>query len=298
MRNVARRVLRPIVVLVRALTRPVTSRVRARVVFWARQATDERFLNLEHQMGEVRADIAGLERYMPAVLNAIASQNAMNRANVRSEAEIGRLVGSVLERFESALSELAAARGGADLGALVEPKVLHAERLSPDDGVLRLNLACGHAVMAGFVNVDVHPFDEVDVVADPENLPFDPGSVAELRAVHLLERYPARELEQTVLPHWIGLLEPGGSLVVVVRDTDALVRSYVAGGLDFETLQETIFGADEHGGHPPRTLFSRDSAMTLFERAGLEAVGVRRPAGPTSTLELEISGRKPAQTRP
>jgi hypothetical protein len=298
MRNIARRVLRPFVTLVRALLRPVTSRLRARVMFLSRQATDDRFVNLEHQMGEVRADIAGLERYLPAVLTAIASQNAMNRSNVRSEAEIGRLVHSVLERFDAAFSELREARGGADLGALVEPKVLHPERLSPIDGVLRLNLACGRAAMAGFVNLDVQPFDEVDVVADPRNLPFDPESVEELRAVHVLQRYSARELEETVLPHWLSVLRPGGSLVAVISDADAMVRGYVAGRLDFETLRDATFGDDRGARDAPVTMFSRDSAVTLFERAGLDEVSVRRPNGPTSTSELEIRGRKPARPRP
>jgi hypothetical protein len=298
MRDVVRRALRPIVAVVKACTRPVSSRLRARVVFWARQGTDDRFVNLEHQMGEVRADIAGLERYMPALLNAIASQNAMNRANVRSEAEIGRLVGAVLERFEAALAEQRAGRGGADLGALVEPKVLHPERLTPDDGVLRLNLASGHEIVPGFVNVDVQPFDEVDVVADPRNLPFEPGSVAELRAVHLLERYPTRELEETVLPHWIAVLAPGAPLVALVRDADALVRGYVAGEVDFETLREATFGAGAPGEPALLSMFSRDSAVALFERVGLREVSVRRATGTARGSDLEISGCAPARPRP
>lgn len=296
MRDVARRVLRPIAAVLKAVARPLTLRLHARVVYWTHEVTDDRFVNLEEQMRVVLADVTGLERYVPAVLSAIASQNAMNRANVRSEAEISRLVGSVLERFEAVRAELTGS-DATDLGALVEPKVLHPERLSPTDGVVRLNLACGHRTLPGFVNVDSQPFDEVDVVADPRNLPFDPGSVAEVRAVHLLERYPASELERTVLPHWLALLAPGGSLVAVVRDADAMVRAYVAGELAFETLRDATFGAGEHGGPPALSMFSRDSAVALFERVGLEEISVRRPGGPTSSAELEIRGCAPLQPR-
>jgi len=294
MRSFARKVLRPFLRVLLRVARPVTAKIRTRIFFWARQATDIRFENLERQMAVANTDIDGLERYMPAVLNAIASQNAMNRANVRSEEEIAHLVRSVFERFDAALREVAAPREETHLDAFVEPKVLHPERVNTA-GELRLNLGCGRDALPGYVNIDSQAFDEVDVLADPRNLPFDQRSVAEIRSVHVLQRFSASELKEVVLPHWVSLLEPGGSIVAVVPDVDSMIKSYVAGELEFEALRDRTFG-ETHD--PPMTMFSRDTLSTLFADAGLEGVSVRNARWPEPTHEIEVVARSSSASAP
>jgi hypothetical protein len=290
MKNLARRGLRPL----KRLAGPVIRRLHFRVVYWTHEATDARFENLERQVLANSADVAGLERYVPAILNAIQSQNAMNRANVRTEEQLSQLVQSVLERFQTVRNELLYAQEGRRLEPLSEPKVLHPERLEAAGRDLRLNLGCANTARPGYVNVDGQPFDAVDVLADPRDLPFDPQSVAEIRAAHLLERFSLQEVENALLPHWVSLLAPGGSLVAVVPDADAMVRAYVAGVLSFEELRDSTFGDRGEGSDIRFTMFSPAVITQLLVDAGLDDVVVRHPDPVTPTREIEVVGRKPS----
>jgi hypothetical protein len=286
MKKLARAVLK-------TLARPFTCRVHARVVLWTRATTDPAFEQLQGQVTATRADVDGLIRYMPAVLNAIAAQNAMNRANVRTEEELARLVQSVLERFQTVRNELLYGRDGTRLDGVFEPKILHPDRVEAARQDLRLNLGCGQVARSGYVNVDSQPFEATDVLADPRDLPFDPRSVSEIRADRLLERFTLNEVQGALLPHWVTLLRPGGSLVVTAADADAMVRGYVSGRLSFDELRDATFGEAGDGGDIRYTMFSPASLIELLTGAGLDDV-VRRNADPvTPTGEIEVAGRRP-----
>ena len=238
MKNLARRVLRPLARPIKRLAGPAIRRLHFRVVYWTHEATDARFENLEFQVAATRADVDGLARYVPAVLNTIASQNAMNRANVRTEEELARLVRSVLERFESVRNELVSGRAAHGLDALFEPKVLHPERIEAAGGDLRLNLACGQETPTGLHQRRRAALRCRRRLGRPRDLPFDAESVTEIRVGRLLERSALEEIERALLPHWVSLLRPGGLLVAVVPDGDAMVRAYVAGDLSFDELRD------------------------------------------------------------
>ncbi len=285
MKRLVRALLRPL----RPLGRPIVRKLRARVTFWARRATDERFEHVEGKLAETRTDVEGLEHCVPALLNAIAAQNALNRANVRTEAELARLVSSVLAEFQSVRNEVVGAKEGG-LDPVFEPKILHPEAISGEG--LRLNLGAGAAPRSGYVNVDIQPFDGTDVLAHPAGLPFETDSVAEIRAVHLLDHYSLDEGRGTLLPHWVRILRPSGTLTVVVPDGDSLVRSYVAGELSFDELRDATFGQGADDRSVRFTMFSRTSIVDLLAEAGLEEIELRAdPRGPSR--EIEVVGRKP-----
>jgi hypothetical protein len=278
--------------LARALLGPLIRPVRARIVFWANQGSDRRFENVETLVGSLREDVDGIERYVPALLNAIATQNAQSRANVRSEAELASLVHSVLARFQTLHDDLVAARRDR-LDTAFEPKILRPERLETAEGEIRVLIGPGSAESdPGYVHVDASPLETTDVLASPDNLPFDPGSVAEVRAANL-ERFTISELAGTLLPHWVNLLAPGGSLVVKAPDADALVRDYVGGAVSFEELRDATFGGG--AAERPLAMFDRASLTRLLTEAGLDDVVLR--SDPTaSRREIEAAGRKPVTT--
>jgi predicted SAM-dependent methyltransferase len=59
---------------------------------------------------------------------------------------------------------------------------------------MKLNLGCGGRKLAGYVNVDISPTVEPDLLFDLEQLPwpFDTGAVEEIQALHVLEHIGAR----------------------------------------------------------------------------------------------------------
>lgn len=78
---------------------------------------------------------------------------------------------------------------------------------------LRLNVGCGHEVLAGFVNLDVRPVPGLALRADALRLPFADGSAAEVRAGSLLEHFAD---PCDVLDELHRVVSPGGRLVVRV----------------------------------------------------------------------------------
>lgn len=88
-------------------------------------------------------------------------------------------------------------------------------------GLLRVDVGCGAAKPEGFVGVDARPLPGVDVVHDVRRgLPFDEGSVGQLRVQDFLEHLrPGREIVNFMREAY-RVLAPGGWLTAAVPSTD------------------------------------------------------------------------------
>jgi SAM-dependent methyltransferase len=85
---------------------------------------------------------------------------------------------------------------------------------------VKLNLGAGRIQISGYVNIDVDPTMEPDLVADAESLPFEDGSVDEIYASHILEHL---RWDSPALTEWFRVLKHGGLLTVAVPD---IVQTY------------------------------------------------------------------------
>lgn len=299
MNSLARRGLMPLIRPLKRLARPVLTRLHLRVVHWTREVTDRRLENLEVQLAAVRSELDGLGRYIPLILSSIQSQSGTVRADARSEDRLAELAQEVLERFQFVRNELFYELRYGDHErrpvAALESRVLNPAKLEAARGNLRLNLGCGHVVRPEYVNLDARPLEHVDVVADVRDLPFEPGSVSEIYAAHLLEHFPVEELKRVVLPHWISRLAPGGRLVAVVPDAQTMIAEYAAGRFSFDDLREVTFGDQEYEGDFHYNMFTKESLSELLEGAGLEHVTVTAAARRNGVCyEMEIVAGKPA----
>lgn len=206
----------------------------------------DRITRMERELAALRP-AAAIADHLPALLNAISTQNAT-----------ARLLRRELDELQARVAALAAGAPSADPAALAaserraEDAARQLERLEQriehvrldllartregqagtgDDAMvdaaalprpLRLNLGAGERPLAGYVNVDACSLPGIDLVADARALPLPPASVAEIRSSHLVDAFSEDELRHVVLPHWRALLEPGGAVVLVVPDADAM----------------------------------------------------------------------------
>jgi hypothetical protein len=279
---------------------------------------NHRLVEAEKTLHAAAAATADIERYQPAVLNAIASTNGTARLLRREQAELrekvtSRLdalsdaVGQVRSDFEPHIETLAWLLGrvetiraemlhelryGRDRDATeTETIVVRPDALTGDD--IRLNLGCGHLPLDGFVNVDMRQLPGVDIVAPVDDLPFEPASIAEIFSAHVLEHFPEIELSRHLLPYWVGLLRPRGTFRAVVPDLPSMIQQYVREDIDFESLRQVAYGGQEYEGDFHYTAFTTDRLGELMEGAGLtdiEVIATGRPNG--DCLEFEISGRR------
>jgi predicted SAM-dependent methyltransferase len=92
---------------------------------------------------------------------------------------------------------------------------------------IKLNLGCYNRKIYGFVNVDILPEFEPDIIDDVGKLKkFKDNSVDLVYASHLLEHF-SRHDTLKVLKRWYEVLKPGGKLRISVPDFNKIVRYYL-----------------------------------------------------------------------
>jgi hypothetical protein len=188
--------------------------------------------------------------------------------------EVVTAVESVSSRLEFVRAELmfelrAASARGPKLG--YEPRTIAADKVDmlKANGNVKLNIGCGHVPLEGYINVDQRDLPGVDIVAEATDLPFELGSVDQIFSSHVLEHFPIEHLRRVVLPHWIGILRPGGTFRCVVPDAEAMIEAFARGEMSFDDLREVTYGLQEYDGDFHFNMFSRVSLPALLTSCGL-----------------------------
>lgn len=153
--------------------------------------------------------------------------------------------------------------------ALLNPEKVEAARAS---GRISLNVGCGHIPEPGYLNVDRRALPGVDIVAEADDLPFEPASVREIRSSHLVEHFPEEALIRSLLPHWKSRLEPGGRLLAIVPDGETMLAEHAAGRYPFEDLREVLYGGQDYEGDFHYDLLTPASLEALLKGAGFTGV--------------------------
>ena len=181
-------------------------------------ATAERLAALEIKVAGLVESVASMSTSQPEVLNAIASTGGTARTLARAieagdaavRAEMRPHIDAialVMRRIETVRMEMMhEARYGSHAanGAKVEPRIVNPAKVAA--GPLRLNLGAGHLTPPEYINVDMRELPGIDVVATADDLPFDPGSVAEIFSSHVVEHFPDEQLRRSLLPYWVTML--------------------------------------------------------------------------------------------
>jgi SAM-dependent methyltransferase len=83
-----------------------------------------------------------------------------------------------------------------------------------------LNLGCGYRKIPGYINIDIRPEVNPDLVCDcSEGLPFKDGSVQKVRAFDFLEHIPTGKTVRMIEEIW-RVFEPGVEFESLTPSTD------------------------------------------------------------------------------
>jgi predicted SAM-dependent methyltransferase len=141
----------------------------------------------------------------------------------------------------------------------------------PRSAQIRLNLGCYDKHLPGFINVDVRPECNPDVVDDVIELhSFDDGTVDLIYASHMLE-HVRREDVHHVLRNWYNKLKTGGILRLAVPDFDAIARRYIYTG-EIEEIMSPTMGSQRHDYDFHYVLFDEKSLSNALKEAGFDEV--------------------------
>jgi hypothetical protein len=272
-----------------------TARLLARETQGLRQRIDDvgqRIHDVGQRIDDVGQRIHDVGQRIDDVGQAIWAGDEAVREELRPHIQT---LAWLLQRVETVRAEMMheLRYGQSHEAAKIEPKVINAEHLNDDD--IRLNLGAGHIAIEGFVNVDMRELPGIDVVAPIDDLPFEPGTIAEIFSSHTIEHFPEQDLRRRLLPYWVGLLKPAGTFRAIVPDLEAMTKAYVNGEMTFEILRAVTYGGQEYEGDFHFTGFTPDSMSSLLVECGLERPKVTASGRPNGDcLEFEISATKPS----
>jgi len=137
---------------------------------------------------------------------------------------------------------------------------------------------------AGCLKLELREDREDTFLADLANLPILPCGAAKLVAPFIVERVPARELAEKILPHWRERLAPGGELVVVTLDGPAWAADLARRAADFEGFRARL-GAD--GARPPlRNVVDENALHGALLAAGFAEVEPARRSAEKMTMRI------------
>lgn len=110
---------------------------------------------------------------------------------------------------------------------------------------MKLHLGCGNKRIEGFMNVDIRPGNNVDIIDNISELnSVDNSSVELIYASHVLEHFGRHEYIN-VLERWYDLLKKGGKLRLSVPDFNKVVEMY-NNGYELKKLWGFLYGGQTY----------------------------------------------------
>lgn len=140
--------------------------------------------------------------------------------------------------------------------------------------MIRLNLGSCDLPLDGWINVDKSTSAHIkaDLHADALDLGnyFEPGTVDEIYAGHLVEHLTPEEAEQAIA-YWKSLLKPGGKFGFVTPDFRHLAKEYLAGGIPLEDMIDIyVFSYCQESHHA--SLWDQEAQFKILEKHGFSNI--------------------------
>lgn len=111
---------------------------------------------------------------------------------------------------------------------------------------MKLNIGSGQRPFGTpdhpWINIDVNPAWNPDVVASGDSLPYPDETVDMIVLHHVLEHFGCGEGD-SMLRECFRVLKPGGSLLVFVPDMYELVTGWINGRIDTQIFLTNVYGA-------------------------------------------------------
>lgn len=108
------------------------------------------------------------------------------------------------------------------------------------EDLVRLNIGCGKDIREDCINLDVYPYDNVDIIRDlRRGLPFEDNRFEDVLAQDILEHFDYEDFKFIVDEIW-RVLKPRGNLVIRVPNCENGVWAFRPGHKTFFTVDAVI----------------------------------------------------------
>jgi SAM-dependent methyltransferase len=192
--------------------------------------------------------------------------------------------------------------------------VWRTEHLKPgiyDGSPVRLNVGSGPTRLPGFINIDIEPYENTDLIWDftpqmdwnehtypyPGHLPWEDGCVDEVLASHVLEHFRYHHACD-LIRDWCRVLKPGGRIEIATPDFEAVWRGLADGSVVYLQAIQNLYAGETV--YPPGTWDYHYNCVDFawlkgqLHTWGCELDSMRRLPGRTGggILELRVEARK------
>lgn len=153
---------------------------------------------------------------------------------------------------------------------------------------LLLNLGCGTDILQGYDNIDIRDLPGV-IQADIKDLPYEPNSVDEIRAIDVYEHVSFTE-SRALLNHWVSLLKPGGRLIIQGPSIEVLARRILT-SVNIKDIEDSIafiFGNQDYKENTHFTTCHPELIEHYLRKAGITGEITCK----TEATNLVINARK------
>ena len=134
-----------------------------------------------------------------------------------------------------------------------------------------LNLGCFNKKLPGFINVDIRPEVEPDVVDDAFKLKsFKANSVDLIYSSHMLEHLDFKDSKKA-LKRWFDILKYDGILRLAVPDMTAAFAHYFYWG-DLKLMYSNLWGSQRHDFDYHKSGYDKKTLTEKLHEAGFKEV--------------------------
>lgn len=176
----------------------------------------------------------------------------------------------------------------------IQPAIINETRVNEmlKGNVVKLNIGAGHIYFDDYINVDARKINNIDVVADVHNMPFDRESVDEIYASHLIEHFTKDDFMNVLLPYWCSIIKKNGKIRMILPDLESMIQHYVNKEYNIDDLREVLYGLQEYPGDVHYALYGRRELLEILKKCGLEASYTFTDRRNGKCFDMEIVGIK------
>ena len=184
----------------------------------------------------------------------------------------------------------------------VSPSARARERVLMQMNDVKLHFGCGPRILPGWVNIDGWHFPGIDFATDlRQPLPFDDAACRLIFTEHVFEHIDT-DFRLPVLRELLRVLQPGGTLRIVVPDCEQFANAYIRHDLAWF---QTVFGGSAGGAeglnevftmHTHRIIDDWESLSATLQKVGFSHVE-RSSFNASAIPELRIDHDAPSRVR-
>lgn len=150
----------------------------------------------------------------------------------------------------------------------------------------KLNIGCYHMKLDGFINIDINPECEPDILGDIRELEFENESIELILASQVLEHFDLVDVK-FLLSKFYKWLKHNSHLIIEVPDVGTILDMVEKGECKIEDHQGAIYGNKEILGQAHKSQFDETLLINMLKEAGFSNM-IKNPITSDGDISLRF----------